>query len=71
VSQGARVEKIGDGGFFIYKDLLGIPYTREAGPANIGPIGKQWYQILRMRELLQHRRPADSGFERSGSLKNR
>lgn len=45
------------------QDALGIADAREAGPANVGAIGKVVNQVLGLAQLLEHRRALDARLE--------
>lgn len=48
-----------------HHDVLGIPDTRETGPANVGAVGEERNEVLRFGELAQVRGPLDTASEQS------
>lgn len=47
-----------------WRSLLGVTDAGEAGPAHVGAVGEVVEQVLRLADLVEHRRPLDAGLER-------
>lgn len=48
-----------------HHDVLGIPDTRETGPADVGAVGEERNEVLGFGELGQVRGPLDTASEQS------